>query len=247
MQLDHRPVEAERTLVREALRDDLILGSQPTIEVREVGIGDDKVHIGMRPRRFQPQEFAAPPTDQRNLEARSLDQSESAYRPVATVVHTPSVGQRCRADLPLGARRSALVISLALRAWSGRSALQEIGTWALVVTSKHHASLCFRAAHLQHRGWLRVRGLCGIVRFNHSGERSIVDDISTGSGVAGGSDLCTDCCRRHRYVGEPAEHHRRHRVIVDTRPLDVHDRCADDHDSASSAGGAVDRSDRRGR
>ena len=149
--------------------------------------------------------------------------------------------------LPLGARRSALVISLALRAWSGRSALQEIGTWALVVTSKHHASLCFRAAHLQHRGWLRVRGLCGIVRFNHSGERSIVDDISTGSGVAGGSDLCTDCCRRHRYVGEPAEHHRRHRVIVDTRPLDVHDRCADGHDSASSAGGAVDRSDRRGR
>ena len=102
MQLDHRPVEAERPFVREAFRDDLILGSQPAIEVREVGIGDDKVHIGMQPRRLQPEEFAAPPTDQRNLEARSLDQSESAYRPVATVVHTPIVGQRCRADLPIG-------------------------------------------------------------------------------------------------------------------------------------------------
>ncbi len=64
MQLDHRPVEAERPLVNEAFRDDLIPGSQPAIEFREVGIGDDKVHIGMRPRRFQPEEFAVhPPTN----------------------------------------------------------------------------------------------------------------------------------------------------------------------------------------
>lgn len=76
MQLNHGAMEPECALVRESLRDNLVLECEPAIERTDFCVGDNEVNVGVWPRRFNPQQLAAPSPHQGSLEAGLLDQLE---------------------------------------------------------------------------------------------------------------------------------------------------------------------------